>query len=156
MRELTQAIRRSNKKSSKGPDGVSNRIIRLAFDEEDLAEIILQTINNQIFKERKYPQTLKSARIIPLPKPKQGEYRPISLLPSLSKLVEYMIQIRMRGIIEMKLPAQQFGCRPGHSTTQALKRLLHYSGMAAGARQQFGAIVYDFTKHMIEYQNKYH
>jgi len=55
MRELTQAIRRSNKKSSKGLDGVSNRIIRLAFDEEDLAEIILQTINNQIFKERKYP-----------------------------------------------------------------------------------------------------
>ena len=57
-----------------------------------------------------------------------------------------MIQIRMREIVELKLPRQQFGCRPGHSTAQALMRLLHYAGITAGTNRQFGAILYDFTK----------
>ena len=68
------------------------------------------------------------------------------MTPSLSKIIEYMIQIRMREIVELKLPRQQFGCRPGHSTAQALMRLLHYAGITAGTNRQFGAILYDFTK----------
>ena len=97
-------------------------------------------------KEGRYPSELEKARIIPLPKPKPGEYRPISLLPNVSKPIEYMIQLRIREIIENKLPPHQFGCRPGHSTAQALMRLMHYAGAAAGNKQQFGAILYDFTK----------
>ena len=57
-----------------------------------------------------------------------------------------MIQIRMREIVERDLPLNQFGCRPGHSTSQALMRLMHYSGIAAGTKKQFGAVLYDFTK----------
>src|SRR6185503_10546119 len=57
-----------------------------------------------------------------------------------------MIKIRMRAIVESKRPRHQFGCRPGHSTSQALMRLLHYAGIAAGTDKQFGAILYDFTK----------
>ena len=52
----------------------------------------------------------------------------------------------MRELVEPKLPRQQFGCRPGHSTAQALMRLMHYSGITAGNGNQFGAILYDFTK----------
>ena len=89
---------------------------------------------------------MKIARIIPLPKQKPGEFRPISLLSSMSKLVEYMIQIRMRELVEPKLPRQQFGCRPGHSTAQALMRLMHYSGITAGNENQFGGILCDFIK----------
>ena len=52
----------------------------------------------------------------------------------------------MRYIVEKDLPKQQFGCRAGHSTAQALMRLTHYAGTAAGNNEQFGAIAYDFTK----------
>ena len=57
-----------------------------------------------------------------------------------------MIQNRIRSLTETKLPPHQFGCRPGHSTSQALMRLMHYAGIAAGNEAQFGAILYDFTK----------
>ena len=71
---------------------------------------------------------------------------PSHLLPSLSKIVEYMVQMRLREIVEPKLPRNQFGCRPGHSTTQALLGLMHYSGISAGTNHHFGAILYDFVK----------
>lgn len=146
MRELQQAVRRANVKSAKGPDGVSNRLIVLACEEPEFRQMLLSAINNQIICKGEYPESLKTARIIPLPKAKAGEYRPISLLPSLSKLVEYILQIRIRELVELKLPKHQFGCRPGLSTSHALMRLMHYSGVAAGNNEQFGAILYDFTK----------
>jgi len=49
---------------------------------------LLQAINNDIIREGRYPIQFKKARIVPLPKAKAGEYRPISLLPSLSKIIE--------------------------------------------------------------------
>ena len=146
LRELKQAVTRANVKSARGPDGVSNRIIKLACEDEKFEIIMLQAINNEIIHSGTYPPSLKTAKIIRLPKQKPGEYRPISLLPSLTKIVEYMVQIRLREIIEPKLPPNQFGCRPGHSTTQALLRLMHYSGVSAGNNLQFGAISYDFVK----------
>ena len=145
-RELEQAVRRAETRSAKGHDWVSNRLIKIAFDVPDFAEQLLFVINKQIMEIGKYPTELKTAKIIPLPKANPGEFRPISLLPSLSNIIEYMIQNRMREILEPKLPRNQFGCRPGYSTTQALMRLMHYSGYAAGTNQKFGIILYDFTK----------
>jgi hypothetical protein len=146
LRELKQAVVRANQRSAKGPDGVSNRLIKLTCENKQFEQAFLQAINNQIITKGTYPVALKTAKIIPLPKPKRGEYRPISLLPSLSKIVEYMVQMRLREIVEPKLPRNQFGCRPGHSTTQALLRLMHYSGISAGTNHHFGAILYDFVK----------
>jgi retron-type reverse transcriptase len=146
QRELEQAIRRANMRSAKGHDNISNRMVKLACEVEAFSKLLLSAINNQVYKKVKYPTEFKTARTIPLPKQKQGDYRPISLLPSLSKIIEYMIQIRMRNIIESKIPRHQFGCRPGHSTAQALMRLMHYAGTTAGNEEQFGAISYDFSK----------
>ena len=121
-RELRQAIVRANIRSAAGLDGVSNRLIKMTCKNEMFQNVLLSTINAQVFSKGTYPESLKTAKVIPLPKQKLGEFRPISLLSSMSKLVEYMIQIRMRELVEPKLPRQQFGCRPGHSTAQALMR----------------------------------
>ena len=145
-RELEQAIRKANMRSAKGPDGITNNLVKTAYEIPQFREYLMQAINNHIIRDGKYPAELKIAKIIPLPKSKPGEYRPISLLPSISKIIEYMIQNRIRGLIEGKLPPHQFGCKPGHSTSQALMRLMHYSGIAAGSESQFGAILYDLTK----------
>ena len=59
-----------------------------------------------------------------------------------------MIQIRIREEIERDLPRLQFGCKPGHSTAQALMRLMHYSGTVAGNRKQFGAILYELHQNV--------
>ena len=53
-------------------------------------------------------------------------YRPISLLPSLSKLLEQVVYRRLHSFINMnnKLSHQQFGFRCKHSTNQAITLLI--------------------------------
>ena len=44
------------------------------------------------------------------------------------------------------MPENQFGCRPGHPTAQALMRLMHHCGVSAPNEKQFGSIFYHFTQ----------
>ena len=83
-------------KSSSGYDGLSNKIIKTIKNEisKPLTLIINQMITSGIF-----PDDLKIAKIIPLYK--KGDihsitnYRPISLLPTLSKIFERVIFIQL-------------------------------------------------------------
>ena len=86
MREIEQAVKRANIKSAKGPDGITNHLIKLACEEASFRQMMLHDINNQNIRQGEYPEAINTARIIPLPKSKPGEYRPISLLPRLSKI----------------------------------------------------------------------
>ena len=72
-----------------------------------------------------FPNKLKLAKVIPIYKkddPTQvTNYRPISLLPVLSKVIEKTIAKQLAGYFEdNKLFNQnQYGFRPGHSTEHA-------------------------------------
>jgi len=61
-------------------------------------------------------------------KPEQnpGSYRPISLLPSITKVFEKLIGTRMVSIMEEKgiLPEHQFGFRAGYCTVEQLHRVV--------------------------------
>ena len=50
IRELKQAIKKANMKSSKGPDGISNKLISLACENHEFCQVMLNAINNQILK----------------------------------------------------------------------------------------------------------
>jgi hypothetical protein len=69
------------------------------------------------------PREWKIAKIIPLQKPKRGDYtvannyRPISLLPTLGKALESLVE--EYGL----LPKTHFGVRKQRSTTHALSFL---------------------------------
>lgn len=87
-------------------------------------------IVNAIFKLKHFPGHWKIAKVLAFPKkdkcPKDARnYRPISLLSSLSKLVERIcakhlrIQMQENGV----LPNEQFGFRETHSTTHSLLNL---------------------------------
>ena len=62
---------------------------------------LLLRLNNQSFQEAKLPEAWKTARIVPIPKPKKkGAFRPISLLPVMGKLMERMVLNRLRWTAE--------------------------------------------------------
>ena len=73
IRELDQEVTRANIRSAKGPDGVSNRLIKLACENNEFKQVLLQAINNQILIYGTYPTSLKIAKIVPLPKQKPGD-----------------------------------------------------------------------------------
>ena len=79
-----------------------------------------------------YPSQLKLSRVKQLfksgGKSKFNNYRPISLLPSLSKIFESVIfdQLLHYFVENNLLSMEQFGFRPGHSTELAAIRLVDY------------------------------
>jgi hypothetical protein len=92
--------------------------------------VLLTYIFNAIFKQKYWPSQLKTSEITMIPKAGKtlnsvSSYRPISLLPSISKLLEKLLLKRIRSYpnTEEWIPSHQFGFRENHSTVQQIHRI---------------------------------
>ena len=111
--------------SNKSPDiyGLPPKLIKLAAN--SLSDILADIFNSS-FENGVFPQLLKSACVIPIFKSGSrmvmSNYRPVSLLPILSKIIEKLMQNRlMKFLIENKiLYEHQFGFQKDKSTTLAI------------------------------------
>ena len=116
-------------KSSYGYDNVSNKLIKSAghIVVKPLTIIVNLSLHTGI-----YPSQIKLSRVKPLfkngNKTQFNNYRPISLLPSLSKIFEYVIfdQLLHYYIGNNLLSMEEYGFRPGHSTDLAVARLVDH------------------------------
>ena len=116
-------------KSSYGYDDISNNLIKHVSNSliKLLTLIVNQVLHTGIFLRQ---------LILSLVKPihKSGEqspfcnYRPISLLPSMSKIFQYVTFDKLMTFpTDNKLFCmEQFGFRPGHSTELAVLRLVDH------------------------------
>ena len=127
--ETMKAINRLENKSSSGHDGISNKLLKLVKNElkKPLTLIINQMITTGIF-----PESFKISKIIPLYK--KGDhslltnYRPISLLSTISKVFERIIYDRMYEYLNENnlLAKEQYGFRKNHSTEYAAISLVDH------------------------------
>ena len=71
-----------------------------------------------------YPGNMKNADITPAHKGNdrmdKRNYRPVSILPSISKIVERLIYLRINAYMDSKLSIYQCGFRKGFSSQQRL------------------------------------
>ena len=108
-------------KLSSGFDSIS---CRLTKEIKSCIAEPLKTIINKSFTEGTFPKCLKQANVVPLYKKKARtdptNYRPVSLLNSLSKVIEKVIYRRIYQFMDDKLCWNQFGFRPNHSTTDLM------------------------------------
>ena len=87
---------------------------------------------NDSLRESSFPDMLKVGRITPGyksgPEDQIDNYRPISALPTISKIYESLTLSRMMNFITAFsiLTPVQYGFRPGKSTTQAVTQLLSH------------------------------
>ncbi len=91
----------------------------------------LSIIFNKSLKEGVFPDKMKLAEVIPIYKSKgqtdvMNNYRPVSLLPVISKVLEKIVQKRINSFLKKKLLLfdSQFGFRSNHSTIDAISELI--------------------------------
>ena len=112
-------------KSSKacGPNSISTNLL---IEFSDLLINPLVSIINMSFKEGIFPSLNKQAIVCPIHKKEDikrcENYRPISLLPNMSKIFERLMYIRLEDFLNSSdiMYKFQFGFRKGYSTNHAL------------------------------------
>ncbi len=137
-----------NKKSS-GHDNISSHLLNMIKLNvtKPIAIIINKSIENGCV-----PDSLKLAKVVPIYKSKDSElfsnYRPISLLPCLSKILEKVLHKRLYNFLNIQdiLYPSQYGFRPRHSTINAVTEFV-YNVMKARDRKEHTASVFlDLSK----------
>ncbi|CAB3262078.1 unnamed protein product [Arctia plantaginis] len=131
-----------------GSDSISRKMVLPILDE--ILPVISHILNYSI-SVNVFPSAWKMAQIIPLPKkcnPSSfSDYRPISILPFLSKVLERLIHTQLTSFLSRNclLNPFQSGFRPGHSTTTALVHITDdvRSGMDEGKLTVFALL--DFS-----------
>lgn len=137
------------KSGSEGVDGISIYILKLCcpFILPFITHIINYCILHSVF-----PKCWKEALIVPLPKvPTPREYRdlrPISILSSVSKVLEKIINQQLSDFVENNdiLPECQSGFRRGHGCSAALTNVTDDILRAADDGKVTALALLDFTK----------
>jgi hypothetical protein len=150
IEEINAIIKTTKRKASPGPDQINNIIIKLLPVRS--RQIILDICNASITLGH-VPHQWKGASMIMIPKPMQdtqqtNNYRGISLLNSLSKILEKVVQARTRLWTESNniLSKYQCGFRYNKQTRDQIIRLLQNGLKALNRNEQMAAIFIDIEK----------
>ena len=124
--EILEIINNLKSTKSCGLDNIDSYIIKLA--KHELLPAITHIVNLSI-EERKFPQMWKCAKVIPLHKKEEitlpKNYRPVALLPIMSKILERAIFTQIIKYFEENnlLHPSHHGFRAKHNTSTALLQM---------------------------------
>ena len=124
---VNEIIDKLDPKASCGWDGLSMQLIK------EIQPVIVKSLTiiiNQMLNTGIFPDKLKIAKVIPLFKKENDalftNYRPISLLPAISKIFEKAIYNQLYNYFQTNklFYSSQYGFRAGHSTELAALELV--------------------------------
>jgi hypothetical protein len=147
--EVYDYLRNLKQSNTRGLDNIDSKILKLS------APIIadsLTFIYNQCIAKNYFPLMLKQSKIVPLhksgDKKDPSNYRPISLLPILSKPLEKHIEKHIQAHITKYnlLHENQSGFRKNHSCHTALTNMIEQFYTNLNDEQLTGVIFADFAK----------
>lgn len=121
--ELLNMVKQFTSKSSTDSSGLDMSTVKECFP---LITIPFLHICNRSLQTGVFPELLKTAKIVPLfkqgDKGKVSNYRPVSLLPQFSKILEKLYYRRLEEFIDKSgiISGSQYGFRKNSSTSLAL------------------------------------
>ena len=125
--EVHRILLNLKNKMSSGYDTITNKLLKSLCDQICGP---LSLIFNKSLSEGHFPSRMKSADVIPLFKAKsmlqKTNYRPISLLLTLSKVLEKIMHSRTYNFLEStcQIYEGQYGFRTKHSCENAIQNLI--------------------------------
>ena len=147
--EIEKILKALQPKTSYGTDCISNKLLKEigAFVVEPL-----QLIFNKSLELGVFPDRMKIAKVIPLFKSKSRElasnYRPISLLLTLSKILEKIMYTRVYNFLDQtnQLYISQYGFRKRHACEHAVGELVSQIVKGLEEGKQTAAVFLDLSK----------
>ena len=125
--EIELLIEKLPSKNSSGHDDISNNMLKRLKTSVSLP---LEIVFNKSIEEGIFPSRMKLADVVPLHKGKDPlestNYRPISLLLTISKLLEKIMYQQTYDFLEQtgQIYPSQYGFRTSHSCEQAISELV--------------------------------
>ena len=139
-----------NPNKTPGYDLITGRILK---ELPDKCVRLITFLFNSIFRLSYFPDLWKVAEIIMIPKPGQQldlvrSYRPISLLPILSKVLEKLILKRLQPFLEHNdlIPNHQFGFRRQHGTIEQVHRIVEHINRDLEEQKYCSAVFLDISQ----------
>lgn len=132
-----------------GSDGLSARFLKLSA--HIIAPILTTIFNNSILNNT-FPKSFKNAKVIPIhkkgSKSDKRNYRPISILPLISLILERHVSSHLKQYLEKNqlLYQRQSGFRSNHSCQTALIRIIDDWITAIDKNEIVGSIFLDLSK----------
>lgn len=162
--EVLETIRKFKNKTSQDIDDIDMKTVKY------VAEAIARPfahICNLSFQYGQFPSKMKIARVIPLYKSGDkhcfSNYRPVSLLPQFSKILEKLFNSRLQKFVEKNnlLSDCQYGFRQGRSTslalidlveeiTKCIERKKHVIGLFIDLQKAFDTIDHEILVNKME------
>lgn len=121
--EVINSVMRLKQNKSPGYDEITPELLKLTIP---YTSEVLQHIFNSSFDNGTFPNRMKIAKVVPIHKKgsklEVNNYRPISLLPTLSKCLESIMFTRLSSYIQKYnlISASQFGFQKSKSTIDAI------------------------------------
>ena len=150
LQNLQQEIIKLKKRKAPGLDNITSQMLK-EIPKEGLIKLL--HIYNAVVRCNYWPADFKSAQIIMALKPGKDptdvtSYRPISLLSTISKILEKLIsrQISIDTELNTWVPHHQFGFRKTHSTIQQCHRITHTVNTALEYKQYCTAAFLDISQ----------
>ena len=115
-----------------------------------VCEPVMHIWNDEIVRNKKYPTKLKIADITPIFKKLENimvdNYRPVSVLPTVSKIFERLMQKQMNNFVEKFLSPYLCGYRKGYNSQYALLAMIEKWKMSLDNNGLAGGILMDLSK----------
>ena len=123
---------------------------KILIESQDIVGDCLSKIYNNSKENHLYPPKLKLADVTPIHKKNETtslkNYRPVSLIPVVSKLFERDMYNQILAYIDKYLSPYLFGYRKGYSTEQCLTVMLELWKKTLDSKGTAGAILTDLSK----------
>ena len=131
--------------NKKTEGSISNKTLKLAVD---IVSPVIKDVLNCSFKSCKFPKAMKMAEITPIPKIGSGQdkedFRPISILPTVSKSFEKAMANQMSQFFDSKF-SKLICFRKDHSPQHALINLSSWQ-TSLDKGKMVGTVLMDLSK----------
>ena len=144
---VQKLIQNLNPKKSTGFDQIPPKLVKASG--ESIASPLCNIINSNL-ETSIFPNALKCAEVIPIYKKadnlQKKNYRPVSLLSSVSKIFEHVINNQLQVLSDRVLSKHISAYRKGHCTQSVLLYLTEKLKQALDNKQKVGTVLMDLSK----------